>query len=63
MDILFEDPLFCNPGEGDVSLAEGSPCLPENNLWGELIGARGVGCTVPVVVETKSWGAIKALYR
>ncbi len=63
VDILFEDPLFCDPGEGDVSLAEASPCLSENNLWGELIGARDVGCIVPVVVETRSWGAIKALFR
>ncbi len=40
-DNVFEDPLFC-PGE--ATLQDNSPCLPENNEWGELIGAHGQGC-------------------
>jgi len=39
-DNMFEDPVFC-PGE--ATLHDNSPCLPENNEWGELIGAHGAG--------------------
>ncbi|MBD3348452.1 MAG: hypothetical protein GF400_04555 [Candidatus Eisenbacteria bacterium] len=57
-----EDPLFCDPAEGDLTLAATSPCLPAGNAWGVLIGAHGEGCTQPAV-ENASWGAIKAMYR
>lgn len=61
-DLICEDPLFCDPGAGDLTLAATSPCLPANNAWGVLIGAHGEGCDQPAV-ESTSWGAIKALYR
>jgi hypothetical protein len=67
---LFADPLFCDPIPcadapttlGDYSVREDSPCLPENNLCGELIGALGEGCEV-VPVRESTWGAIKKLFR
>lgn len=42
--ILYVDPLFCDLESGDLTLAGDSECLPENNSWGILIGALGVGC-------------------
>jgi hypothetical protein len=53
---VFTDPLFCfgplpcgsaPTVEGDYTLAQGSPCLPENSPCGELIGALGLGCATP----------------
>jgi predicted outer membrane repeat protein len=58
------DPLFCDYQSRDLTLCEDSPCLPENNDWGELVGALGAGCEpCNTVVQRASWGAIKALYR
>jgi predicted outer membrane repeat protein len=37
------DPLFCDGTLGDLTLGQGSQCLPQNNAWGELIGACGPG--------------------
>jgi len=42
-DNLFVNPLFCDADSGDFTLRNDSPCLPENNVWGELIGAYGPG--------------------
>lgn len=36
------DPLFC--ADGDARLQQSSPCRPENNDCGLLIGATGDGC-------------------
>jgi hypothetical protein len=41
---ISEDPLFCNPEEGDVSLHSDSPCAWSNNPECGYIGARPVGC-------------------
>lgn len=60
-----EDPLFCNPENGDYTLNNCSPCLPGNHPEGAdcgLIGALGQGCGATPVEET-SWGRIKSLYR
>jgi hypothetical protein len=43
-DNIFEDPLFCGAASGDFTLHADSPCLPENNPWGLLIGAHDPGC-------------------
>ncbi|MEZ5063410.1 MAG: hypothetical protein R3B81_01695 [bacterium] len=64
---LFVDPRLCdliNGSEftGDLSVADASPCLPSNSSCGELIGARGEGCT-DLAVEATTWGAIKGMYR
>jgi hypothetical protein len=62
------DPWFCNRFAGDYTLQEGSPCLPENNESGELIGALGQGCTAleaalnvtPSVLGGRLQGPMKA---
>lgn len=56
------DPLFCGPS--NTHLRNDSPCAPGNHPDGidcGLIGPLPVGCG-PVRVETKTWGAVKALY-
>lgn len=61
---LFDDPLFCDFYALDYSVCSNSPCLPENNEWGILIGDRIMGCDAcNTAVEPMSWGAIKALFR
>ena len=40
---LNSDPLFCNPGNGDYSLAENSPCV-ETGENGANMGATSIGC-------------------
>ena len=45
--------------------AAGTPCLPENNPFGNapyLVGPLGAVCGA-VSVQSSTWGAIKALYR
>ena len=42
-DNLFVNPLFCDAELGDFTLRDDSPCIPQNNPWGELIGAYGLG--------------------
>jgi hypothetical protein len=59
---LNADPLFCDPDNGDYSLAANSPCLPENNDWGVLVGALGEGCG-PISRLHETWTRIKARYR
>ena len=54
------DPLFCDFPNGDITLASNSPCLPDGNDCGELIGAYGQGCEESPVYAS-SWGSIKAL--
>ncbi|MEZ4397273.1 MAG: FlgD immunoglobulin-like domain containing protein [Candidatus Krumholzibacteriia bacterium] len=47
------NPLFCDLYAYDlpnVGLAEDSPCLPENNDCGLLMGAHGLGCEAPTAV-------------
>lgn len=46
---MYADPLFCNVLEDSLGLAGNSPCLPEHNVWKELIGARGRECEVSPV--------------
>jgi len=42
-------PLFCSSDSGDYSLVSTSPCLPENNDCSALMGAYGLGCSVPEI--------------
>jgi sulfopyruvate decarboxylase TPP-binding subunit len=54
------DPLFC--GEMDYELQECSPCVGAGHDGGDM-GVYGVGCPCYSTVESRSWGAIKAMYR
>ena len=55
-------PLYCDPGGNDFSVSQNSPCLPENNACGALVGAFGQGCGV-TSVEPMSWARAKAMFR
>jgi len=61
-NVIGVDPVFCDIGNDDVTLASTSPCLADGNEWEELVGAHGRGCSEPAV-EPASWGRIKAFYR
>jgi len=53
-DNLEEDPVFCglHPDFATIfGVADTSPCLPENNSCGELIGAYGQACQTTGVPE------------
>ena len=61
---ISEDPLFCGPDNGDLTLQDCSPCAPFSppNPEGDLIGAWPVGCGgTPTTRST--WGGVKALFR
>ncbi|MCK4415253.1 MAG: right-handed parallel beta-helix repeat-containing protein [Candidatus Eisenbacteria sp.] len=64
------DPLFCDPppcGDdpttaGEFTLYNLSPCLPERNPCGVLIGAAGRGCQLTPPAQETSWGRLKAAF-
>jgi len=61
---ISEDPMFCDPENGDFHLDCNSPCAPFSppNPECDLIGAWPVGCGgTPTLVTT--WGEVKALFR
>jgi hypothetical protein len=62
---ISEDPVFCDPENGDFTLHEDSPCAPFSppNEECDLIGAWPVECDGPTSVESTTWGRIKATYR
>jgi predicted outer membrane repeat protein len=61
---LYTDPLLCGPENGDFTLCEDSPCLPDANPWGYQIGAFDVGCgPCANTVQQQSWGELKARFR
>jgi predicted outer membrane repeat protein len=55
---VIADPWFCDAGNGDFSLAEGSPALV--HAAGPLGAIPTPGCQ-PTVVERLTWGRIKSL--
>jgi hypothetical protein len=46
-NVFFLDPQFCDPDSGDYTVYNTSPCLPQHNNCGVLIGALGYGCYSP----------------
>jgi hypothetical protein len=62
---ISEDPLFCDPENGDFTLREDSPCAPfaPPNEECDLVGAWPVGCGSPTTSRRTTWGAIKSAYR
>jgi len=69
LDNIYVDPLLCGFASEDWYLCANSPCLPENNAWGQQIGAFSAGCSyctatsVPEEEQSLSWGRLKAMYR
>lgn len=59
-NVINMDPRFCDTEQGDFHLWADSPCAPDNNDCGVLMGAWPVGCST--AVESRSWGQVKALY-
>ena len=63
-DNEYTDPAFCDLWGYDLTLCEDSMCLPGLNPWGMPVGAHGQGCPpCGTVVQSTTWGGIKALYR
>ncbi|MCK4410563.1 MAG: hypothetical protein KAW67_10770 [Candidatus Eisenbacteria sp.] len=56
------DPMFCDAAAGDFTVDELSPCNGPNSPTCGHIGALDAGCA-GVLVEERSWGAIKTMYR
>jgi hypothetical protein len=59
---ISEDPIFCDPEGGDLTLRSDSPCAPFTtpNEDCDLIGALPVGCDPPTASRASTWGRIKA---
>lgn len=57
---IFLDPFFCNRENGDLRIAEDSPCLGAGES-GADIGAHGIGCET--LVRPTTWGGVKAMFR
>jgi hypothetical protein len=56
------DPRFCGDSDdGDLTLADNSPCAPGNSSCGILIGALPVACE-GTAVESMSWSRLKSLF-
>lgn len=55
------DPQFCGSGVGNYGLQADSPCAPENNDCGLLMGVYPVACG-GTAVESLSWSKLKSLY-
>ncbi len=56
------DPNICDDAmPNEFPLGSDSPCLPENNSCGMLMGAFDKGCT-GTVSRTTSWSRVKGLY-
>jgi len=59
---LSVDPLFCDLPAGDLALQDCSPCIGAAHDGGD-IGRFGVGCECASLVESVTWGRLKALFR
>jgi len=59
---IMQNPMLCNPSFDDFRIDAASPCTPEGNECGVMMGAHGVGCG-GTAVESTSWGSVKALFR
>ena len=60
---ICEDPLFCDPENGDFTLDAASPCAPfsEPNPECDLIGVWPIGCGL-TVTDSRTWSDVKSLY-
>lgn len=46
-DYFLADPLFCDTANFDYHISDNSSCAPAYSPNGELVGALGVGCSLP----------------
>jgi hypothetical protein len=62
---ISEDPLFCDPENGDFTIRSDSPCAPFSppNEECDLIGAWPMGCGPPTATQETTWGRIKAMFH
>jgi len=59
---LSVDPQFCGTeSHGNYFLQSDSPCAPDNNTCGVLIGSHQVDCGI-IATEETTWSAVKSLY-
>ncbi|MBN2172259.1 MAG: right-handed parallel beta-helix repeat-containing protein [Candidatus Krumholzibacteriota bacterium] len=59
---LSVDPEFCGTeSHGNYYLQIDSPCAPDNNSCGVLIGSHQVDCGI-IATEEMTWSAVKSLY-
>jgi len=49
-------PIFCNPYGNDYGIYTISPCAPENNSCGKLIGAKEPGCENNSILHVETYG-------
>jgi hypothetical protein len=57
------DPLFCDRSGGEFTLLDASPCAPENNDCGVLIGALPVAClNIPEILSVSLPGESDILH-
>lgn len=60
---ISEDPLFCDPLAGDLTIRSDSPCAPAHDPNCGLIGAWPVGCEAPTPVVETTWGRLRVSFR
>jgi hypothetical protein len=62
---ISDDPLFCDPVNGDYTIRSDSPCAPFSppNEECDLIGAWPIGCEPPTATMETTWGRIKAVFH
>ncbi len=53
-DCFAADPLYCAVTGAEYTLADASPCLPENNDCAALVGLYTVGCTLTASLPAPS---------
>ncbi len=58
----FEDPRFCDPGNGDYRLCERSPALAGQSACGQLIGAYGQNCICGVAAGSNQLSPMPGQY-
>jgi len=59
---IAQEPFFCDASADDYSLASISPCLPEHNECGLLMGALGEGCTPPAGIGEDGFAEIQPVW-
>jgi hypothetical protein len=56
------NPMFCDPGARDFTVAFGSPAAPDGNACGDRVGAFGVGCSGAIPTHQSSFSRLKTRF-